>query len=138
MKNSKKFINYYFSKKIVAIIIVLAVVIISCVYNKFIKTPMYESNTLIAIAGSEVTDSNKINTNSSQNLMPTFCSLVKSRRILNETIQELQLKTNVKELEKKVKVFNEKNTQLITITVEDSNNNQAKEIANKRKNCILF
>ena len=113
-------------------IITISVCLLGCVYGLFIQKPMYKSYTTVILGGSESTSSaitqNDININ--RNLVETYAQIVKSRRVLDQVICELKLDTTYEELNNKIAVTALNNTEIIKITVNDTDAKKAMNIAN--------
>ncbi|MGG0739339.1 YveK family protein [Niallia taxi] len=121
-------------KRITLIIsITLIAMIISGVVSYFIITPEYKSSTQILVNQAKDSESmysqNEVQTNIQ--LINTYSIIIKSAAILNEVRNELGLDMSVAELNSKISVESEQNTQVMTVSVTDSNPVVALEIANK-------
>jgi len=117
-------------------IITIAVCLIGCVYGLFIQKPMYKSYTTVILGGNEssnaVITQNDITLN--KNLVDTYAEIVKSRRVLDQVINELRLDLTYEELHEKINVTALNNTEIIKITVNDKDAIKAKNIANVTAN----
>lgn len=113
-------------------IITISVCLLGCIYGLFIQKPMYKSYTTVILGGSESATSaitqNDININ--RNLVDTYAEIVKSRRVLDQVINELKLDTTYEELHDKITVTALNNTEIIKITVNDADAKKAMNIAN--------
>jgi capsular polysaccharide biosynthesis protein len=85
----------------------------------FFITPVYEASRQIVVN----------NTKSDQDL--DYSDIIYSEVVLGKVIKDLDLKTNYKDLSKKIDVTGKKESQVITITVENADYAQAVEIVNK-------
>jgi len=134
-KNSlKELLEYYRGKLLILFIITVVTVVVSCVYVILFKTPLYQSYTTIALARTNESESAGITQNEialNQKLVSTYRIIIKSKRILNQVIRNLNLPIGFNELNKAVKVSNEKDTEVIRITVEYGTPNLAKSIADE-------
>ena len=129
--NLKDLANYFVSKIIIVVVIMVAVLWLGNIYSLVFKTPMYkststlvlvnESNNNSAITQSDITLNN--------NLVSTYTEIIKSRNVLEKVIKNLKLDITAKELSNKISVSSTVNTQLITVNVMDSNNKKARKIA---------
>ena len=129
--NLKDLANYFVSKIIIVVVIMVAVLWLGNIYSLVFKTPMYkststlvlvnESNNNSAITQSDITLNN--------NLVSTYTEIIKSRNVLEKVIKNLKLDMTAKELSNKISVSSTTNTQLITVNVMDSNNKEARKIA---------
>lgn len=111
------------------ITITAGVCLIGCVYGLFIQKPMYSSYTTIILSSNESTiTQSDINLN--KNLVNTYAEIVKSRRVLEQVIDELNLEITYEQLAGKISVSAVNNTEIIKISVNDADAIKAKNIAN--------
>ena len=74
------------------ITITAAVCLIGCIYGLFIQTPMYESYTTVILSSNESSSAiNQADVNLNRVLVDTYAEIVKSRRVLDQVIDELNL-----------------------------------------------
>lgn len=130
---------FEFIKKKIGLLITITVVIclLGCIYGLFIQKPMYKSYTTIILGGNETTTSQTITQSDitlNKNLVDTYAEIVKSRRVLEQVISELDLEETYEELSNKISVSSVNNTEIIKITVADSNSIEAKNVANVTAN----
>lgn len=130
---------FEFIKKKIGLLITITVVIclLGCIYGLFIQKPMYKSYTTIILGGNETTSSQTITQSDitlNKNLVDTYAEIVKSRRVLEQVIAELDLEETYEELSNKISVSSVNNTEIIKITVADSNPIEAKNVANVTAN----
>lgn len=133
----KEFLKYL--RKYIWIMLASVVLFLSAalIYDLKIKTPLYKSTTTVILnkndnSSSRGTVQEDLTTlNYNQKLVATYSELVKSNSVLNEVDGELHVEGGVSELKKKIKVGNLEDTEILTISVEDADPNQAAIIANK-------
>ena len=121
------------------ILITFSVCLIGCIYGLFIQKPMYRSYTTVILGSNE---SNNSNTNGisqtdiaiNNHLVDTYTEIVKSRRVLNKVIEELNMDISYEALSGKISVSSVNNTEIIKIAVSDLNGKTAKNIANVTAN----
>lgn len=133
--NLKDLLNYYLKKIPIIVAITLLFLILGYVYIEKIQTPMYHGTTTIILVekqdekvSSDVT-SNELLIN--EKLVATYSQIVKSRRVLDQVIDELNLKDTVNELAERIEVTSVSETSIIKITVSDRSNKRAVRIVNK-------
>ena len=131
----KELFEFVKEKLLLLILITVMVCLMGCVYGLFIQKPMYKSYTTVILGSNETSANtagsitqNDINLN--KNLVDTYAEIVKSRRVLNKVIKELNLNMSYEGLHNKVSVSAVNNTEIIKITVNDLNAIKAKNIAN--------
>lgn len=129
----KELFEYYKSKFGIVILFVALVGILGCLYGLFIQKPMYKSSTSIVLI-SEAKDNSQLTYNDvsvNQNLVSTYSEIVKSKRILNQVINNLNLDYSYGALSNNIEVSSVTGTQIIKITVTDENSKTAMKVANE-------
>ena len=135
--NLKELFSYMLSKLYIILFVAVVLVLGSIIYREQFKTPMYESYTTVVLARSNnVIDDEDLSVGITQNdillnqkLVATYREIIKSRRILDQVIEDLDLDMTYSELRGKVTVVNEADTELIRISVVDDDSEDAKNIA---------
>lgn len=133
--NLKELLSYFISKIWIVFITFGLLVMFSVVNTKFIKVPLYNSSTTIVLT---INNENELNTSITQNditinqkLVATYRQIIKSRRVLDKVIENLELDMEASTLSKKVSVTNETDTELLKITVSDEDPELAAMIADE-------
>ena len=129
----KDLFDYYKSKLGVVILFVVLVGILGCLYGLFIQKPMYKSTTSIVLI-SEAKDNSQLTYNDvsvNQNLVSTYSEIVKSKRVLGQVINNLNLNYTYGALSDNIEVSSVTGTQIIKITVTDENSKTAMKVANE-------
>lgn len=130
--NLKDLFNYFLSKKGIIIVITLLAVVVGGVYSGYFKVPMYKSYTTMLLtkeSDSTTITNNDINLN--RNLVDTYSEIIKSRRVVGKVINNLHLNYSIESLQKKINVSSINSTEIIKITVESEDANEAMRIANE-------
>nr|WP_286882366.1 Wzz/FepE/Etk N-terminal domain-containing protein [Thermoanaerobacter sp.] len=117
------------------VIITLLATIISGIFSYFIATPVYKASTSLIVSR---TQSSALNNSqiqvqdiqTSRMLAATYSEFVKSRRVLQPVIERLRLPLTVDQLKNSVDVAAKGNTEIIEISVKNSDPRKAAEIAN--------
>lgn len=133
----KELIIFIKSKLGLLIIITVSICLIGCIYGLFLQKPMYKSDTTIILGGNENTTSGTITQSDvtlNKNLVSTYAEIVKSRRVLDQVIDELDLDLTYEALSKKISVNAVNNTEIIRISITDRDAVNAKDIANTTAN----
>lgn len=121
----------YFKKKIGLIIIIMSAVgILGCIYTLFIQKPMYNSYTTVILSGSSSSSITQTDVTLNKNLISTYAEIVKSGRVLNQVIKELNLDISYELLSSEISVTSLNNTEIIKITVNNESADMAMKIAN--------
>ena len=115
------------------VLMTLVAMIISGVYSFFIATPIYQSSTQMLV-NHEKNDQQMYNTAEIQSniqLIKTYNVIITSGAILDIVIDELQLNESVGSLKNKITVRSVSDSQVVNLTVQDSDPQKAAFIANK-------
>ncbi|CEN26042.1 YveK family protein [Paraclostridium sordellii] len=127
---------FYIIKKrvwIIALITVLAM-ITSGIISFFVLSPVYEANTTLIVNTEQNKSTNNMITgdqlNVTQKLTLTYGEIIKSRAVLDSVIEKLDLNMDYSELEKIITISPVKDTQIISVTVQNTNPKLARDIAN--------
>ncbi len=128
----KEIVDYLKSKITIIVLITLLVTILGVSFKLFVQVPKYSSSTTILLINNTSDATLTYNDLSiNKNLVSTYSEIVKSKRVLSQVIKNLDLDYSYSELNKKVDVSSVTNTELIKITVTDTNKKLAKDIANE-------
>lgn len=133
----KELFEFLKNKLGLLVMVTLGVCLLGCIYGIFIQKPMYKSYTTVILGGNETTTNNTITQSDitlNKNLVSTYTEIVKSRRVLDQVINELTLDISYEELNSKISVSSVNNTEIIKITVSDVDAIKAKNIANVTAN----
>ena len=135
--NIKDFLSYL-KRYILSFIIVLVLAVSGVVvYDTMIKKPIYQAQTTVVIAKSDVaewenTSAATLNDiNASQKLVSTYGEIAKSELVLNQVIENLGLNTTVQELSRNLTVKPVDDTSILSIAVKDLKAKLAAMIANE-------
>ncbi|MGL6107373.1 YveK family protein [Romboutsia sp.] len=118
---------------IIAIITVVAIAV-SAAISFFLLSPVYQSKTTLIVSTNQPTEQQQVVTgdqlNVTQKLAITYGEIIKSRTVLEPVIEQLNLDLTYEEIANKITVSPVKDTQIISISVEDTNPKKAQDIAN--------
>ncbi|UYY97441.1 Wzz/FepE/Etk N-terminal domain-containing protein [Peribacillus frigoritolerans] len=112
-------------------LLTLIAALISGSISYFLLTPVYESSTQILVNQKQSEtqlDSNQIRSNI--DMINTYSVIIKSPAILEKVIEELNLDQSVDQLSEKITINSQENSQVFSLTVQDSNPIKAVKIAN--------
>lgn len=128
--NVKEFYKFILKNIIVVILVSVVFSIITFVYSKYIKVPLYQTSTTILLTNTtEAINQNDITLN--QKLTTTYSELIKSRRVLSKVIEDLNLDTTVAKLADQISIESVSNTEILKVSVKDKDKQMAMSIANK-------
>jgi len=117
----------------IVLLITLIATTASGVMSYFFITPIYQASTQLLVNSSKDNSINSLTANDvrfSLDIIQTYIEVIKSPRILDQAAQELGLKINALQLEKKLDISTVKQSQIISITAEDPDQHVAAKIAN--------
>ncbi|CEN91466.1 Cps19aC [[Clostridium] sordellii] len=118
---------------IIALITILAMVT-SGIISFFVLSPVYEANTTLIVNTEQNKSTNNMITGDqlavTQKLTLTYGEIIKSRAVLDSVIEKLDLNMKYEDLEKNITVSPVKDTQIMSVTVKDTDPKIARDIAN--------
>lgn len=137
--NLKDLWGYFINNIFLIIVITLVAGIIGSAYTLWFQTPLYKSSTTLVLTRSvkDSNDTDAITSNDitlNQKLVSTYSEIIKSRRILDKVINNLELKIKYDDLYKKITVTNVSDTELIKVTAVDEEREMAKKISDEVSN----
>ncbi|MGN1301729.1 MAG: YveK family protein [Clostridia bacterium] len=132
----KELFNIFWERKLEIVVILLISIVIGAAYSYFIVEPTYTSYTtlLLTQVNSESANESITQTDLTLNskLVSTYSELIKSNAVLREVIDSLNIYNLDEEtLKNNIKVSAVTDTEMIKITVTNTNPNNAEIIANK-------
>ncbi|MDA1634403.1 Wzz/FepE/Etk N-terminal domain-containing protein [Bacillus cereus] len=125
---------FHILRKRLAMILVIAfgAAIVSAIISFFFMTPIYETSTQILVNQKKQEGAaiqfNEVQTNIQ--LTNTYKVIIKSPVILEQVKEKLHLEETMQKLNEKIEVANEKDSQVVVVTVQDKNPKIARDIAN--------
>lgn len=130
----KELFEHFKSKILLITLITCAVCFLGSLYSFFIQKPVYTSSTTLVLTGISSDNNNTgITTNDitiNSKLVSTYREIVKSRKVLEQVIEDLNLETTVEELAGGLGVTSVNETEIIKISVTDRDSKKARDIAN--------
>ena len=118
---------------IIALLTVIAAVV-SGIISFFVLQPVYQTTTTLIVDTNANEETQTITGDQysvSQKLAVTYGEIIKSRTVLEPVINNLRLEESYEQLAGKIIVSAVKDTQIISISVQDTNPQKAKDIANQ-------
>lgn len=132
----KELLGIFWNKKIYILLIVAIFIVVGVIYTYVFVTPDYESTTTIILAQSSSagtgTDSETITATDltlNKNLVSTYSELIKSKTILREVINNLNINKSEASLKNNITVSAVEDTDLIKIRVTDADPEIARRVA---------
>ncbi|CAM4304232.1 YveK family protein [Bacillus albus] len=125
---------FFVLRKRIALILVISIgsALISGIVSYYFMTPIYQTSTQILVNQKKQDEKfiqfNEVQTN--LQLTNTYKVIIKSPVILNQVKEKLGLNIKIDQLKNEISVGNEKDSQIIVVTVQDKNAYLARDIAN--------
>ncbi|PEL82486.1 YveK family protein [Bacillus wiedmannii] len=125
---------FFILRKRIALILVIPIglALISGIVSYYFMTPIYQTSTQVLVnqkkQDEKVIEFNEVQTN--LQLTNTYKVIIKSPVILNQVKEKLGLNIKIDQLKNEISVENEKDSQIIVVTVQDKNAYLARDIAN--------
>ncbi|RCW77382.1 YveK family protein [Saliterribacillus persicus] len=114
------------------LLLVVGAALVSAVISFFVLTPTYQSSTQFIVnqdSGETANvDINQIRSN--VEIINTYNDIIKSNRILDQVVEELNLNISAGALSDKISVASSQNSQVVTLTATDFSASLATDIAN--------
>ncbi|WKA53786.1 YveK family protein [Planococcus shixiaomingii] len=117
--------------------LILSITILSVVtvwfLLEFVITPDFEATTQIWVDGlvDETLEGEAVGDQTDSMMMGAYANILKSPEVLEIVIMELKLPYTVRDLHELITVINPTNSQVLNITVRNTDSKEAVEIANK-------
>lgn len=132
----KELLMLFWNKKVKILLIVAIFIAIGIIYTIGFVTPVYTSSTtlLLAGSGSSSSSSNTITTTDitlNSKLVSTYSTLVQSKSVLRQVISNVGIDLDEEELRNNITVSQEKDTEIIRISVTNINATTAEKVANE-------
>ena len=126
-------IKTVWKRKFIILLTALVAAVLALGYSLFIAKPSYQSTTRIYVVNRQQTDNNTLTNQDLQAgsyLVKDYKEIILSQDVLSTVISELKLTGTTAELSKSVSVSVPTDTRIVSITVKNSDPNQASRIAN--------
>ncbi len=120
----------YFKHKLLFIVIITSIIFIAGIsYSVYLKVPMYRSTSTIVIATPEgLAGDGNTDITLNQKLVDTYKEIIKSRTVIEETIDNLELDYTYEELSNDIEVTSVTNTEVIKIAVASTKSSVSQDI----------
>jgi capsular polysaccharide biosynthesis protein len=117
-------LRFYVKKWPLIISLTIFGVVAGFIYNQYIQIPLYKSNATLLVVDSTVGSSSQ-----NSNLINNYVDLFKSRRVIQPVIDDLKLSTSYNDLVSSISATNNKNTEVIVVSITDKDAQTSKAIA---------
>ena len=127
----------YFKTKILWILLaVVLIIVLGNVFTLLTRTPLYQSNTTIVLVGENKSGYSQTESQRNQNLSKLNYKneskqIIKSRKVLNQVIENLDLKLTTTDLAQSITTSSVEDTEIIQITVNNPKAKDAKKITDE-------
>ena len=118
----------------------LIAIFLSGIVSVLFLDEVYESSTTLIVSKQSDGNNNDLqisDINLARNLVDTYSVIIKSNRVLESVLSDLNLNMTLGNLKSKINVSAEGNTEIIRIKVEDTIPERAKDIANSLANVFI-
>lgn len=126
--------KYYVRRIPLIVLAILISLLFSYFYVEYMQVPMYDATTTIILVENSKEESDAVTQSSitiNEKLVTTYSEIIKSRRVLEQVIKEIDLNMTPNSLANRIAVTSVTDTPIIEITVYDDSNEEAVVIANK-------
>ena len=133
----RELFNMFWSRRIYIVLIVLIFMIIGVIYTCFFVTPKYKAYTTLLLTTSQDEKNGSTSTitttdiSINNNLVATYSELIKSKVIVREVIDNLNLSESEDAIRGSISVSSVKSTQVIQLDVVNADSKKAQVIANE-------
>ena len=132
----KELFMLFWNRKVTIILMVAIFIAAGIIYTIGFVTPVYTSSTTLLLAKSDSsTDKTDTITTTditlNSKLVSTYSTLVQSKSVLRQVISNLGMNLDEEELKKNITVSQEKDTEIIKISVTNENATTAEKVANE-------
>ncbi len=127
--NLKDLFSYFIKKLPIIILVLVFTLIIAIGYLFIVKEPLYKGETTVIL----VQDNAPVTQGDitlGRNLVPIYTKIIKSKKVVNEAIEKLQLDVEYQDVVNNISVSSEDDTEMIKITVSDLDSSIAANLAN--------
>lgn len=137
----KELLTLFWNKKTQIILIVLIFILLGVIYTTGFVKPKYTSSTTLLLAtGNTSSKTNTITTTDvtlNSKLVSTYSALVQSKSIIREVISNVGINISEEELKNNITVTQEKDTEIIKISVSNENATSAAKLANETEKVFM-
>lgn len=130
----KEIIGVFWEKKVTIILLMAIFMVIGFIYSSFFVEPKYSASTTLVLAQSASKEDGTITTNDitlNSKLISTYSGLLESSRVTRQVISNLEIDDSEASIKNNVSVSAETGTDIIKITVKNTNSEKAADIANE-------
>lgn len=130
----KEIIGVFWEKKVTIILLMAIFMVIGFIYTSFFVVPKYSASTTLVLAQSASKEDGTITTNDvtlNSKLISTYSGLLESSKVTRQVISNLGIDDSEASIKNNVSVSAETGTDIIKITVKNTDPEKAADIANE-------
>lgn len=130
----KEIIGVFWEKKVTIILLMAIFMVIGFIYSSFFVVPKYSASTTLVLAQSASKEDGTITTNDvtlNSKLISTYSGLLESSKVTRQVISNLGIDDSEASIKNNVSVSAETGTDIIKITVKNTDPEKAADIANE-------
>lgn len=130
----KEIIGVFWEKKVTIILLMAIFMVIGFIYSSFFVVPKYAASTTLVLAQSSSKEDGTITTNDitlNSKLISTYSGLLESSKVTRQVITNLGIDDSEASIKNNVSVSAETGTDIIKITVKNTDPEKAADIANE-------
>ena len=130
----KELVMLFWNKRVKILLIIGIFIAIGVIYTVGFVTPVYTSSTTLLLATSGNSSDTTITTTDitlNSKLVSTYSTLVQSKSVLRQVISNLGINLDEEDLKNNITVTQEKNTEIIRISVTNTDAETAEKVANE-------
>ena len=130
----KEIIRVFWEKKVTIILLMAIFMVIGFIYSSFFVVPKYSASTTLVLAQSASKEDGTITTNDvtlNSKLISTYSGLLESSKVTRQVITNLGIDDSEASIKNNVSVSAETGTDIIKITVKNTDPEKAADIANE-------
>lgn len=116
-------LRYYAKKWIFIVLLTIAGAGCGLVYNNFVQTPLYRSDSTLLLVGTSTASDQRTT------LINNYIELMKSHRVLDPVLQNFDNKISYEDLTNAISATNDKNTEVIKLSVDSKNAQTSQKLA---------
>lgn len=138
----KNVLKMFWDRKIGIIVIILISLVIGYVYTTFFVEPVYQATAEAVLTsnsanGDEASKLTQTEISMNNQLLSTYREIAKSDAVIDVVIKNLNLKLDGTKLKSQIDVTSKSNSQVIQITVTNTNASVAQQVANETRNVFI-
>lgn len=131
----KELIRVFWEKKTTIILLMAIFMVLGFIYSSFLVVPKYTSSTKLVLAQSNSgSDTSSITTTDitlNSKLISTYAGILESSKVVRQVISNLGIEDSEESIKNNVSVTSETGTDIIKITVSNTEPKKAADIANE-------